>query len=456
MRLRIFAALLPVLAAPVFAAANPDKLSRFDDLVRQGRDAFLASDLDRAATAYNQACPADVVATYPVAKEVTCESLLASVDEARGNLARAEQRYLHAVADAEQAGPAYRPLYCAKLIDLGEHYHRQGRTQAAESTLLQAVDLARTLAAVNPELLPEALLHLGGVYSDSPQPERGRAPLTEALAIVTSAAGDRAAEPPATEIAYAHSRLGMIELAAGHLREAESEMRKSVALATQALGEDHPVTAAYQTNLALTLIVERRFDNAWLVLRRAQFVVESRQLAAGPELAVICAEMGDVARIEGKFAQAEDYALQAISLLNLQPKPDARALAIAQVTLAGIYLRSHDTAAAEKILPEAVEVQRETAANPIMLGASIQLLGELRAQQRNWHAAEALDREAIGIYRRSESANANAAIAPLLRTLADVLKHEGGSKSEVRALESQARDILRTAPLQFAQATPHV
>ena len=177
MRLRTLTALISLFAAPVLAAVSSDTPITFDDLIRQGRTAFLASDLNRAESAYNKACPADLVSTFPVAAAVTCENVLASVDEARGNLVRADQRFLHAVVTAEQAGPAYRPLYCAKLIDLGEHYHRQGRTADAEASLQRAVELARQLTALQPEMLPEALIRLGGLYSDSAQPERGRAPL---------------------------------------------------------------------------------------------------------------------------------------------------------------------------------------------------------------------------------------------------------------------------------------
>jgi tetratricopeptide (TPR) repeat protein len=433
MRLRTLTASLIISAAPVLAAiGTAAKVPSFDDLVQQGRAAFLVSDLDRAEAAYNEACPADLVSTFPVAKAVTCENLLASVDEARGNLSRAEQRYLHAVAGAEQAGPAYRPLYCARLIDLGEHYRRQGEPEKAESTLLKAVALARTIGEERPELLPEALIRLGGAYADSSQPERGRAPLAEALMLI-----DAGARPQKTEIACAHDRLGMIELAAGHRHEAESHLRQSVALATEALGEDHPVTAAYEANLALALIVEREFDRAAILLHRAQFVVESKPNRSGSELAAIYAEMSEVTSVEGKTATAEDYALRAISILNMQPKPDARAAAAAEVTLAEIYLRSHDTASAEKILPGAVETQRTSATNASTLASSIRLLGDLRAQQHNWQAAEALYREAIALDEKNGACNP--ALAPLLHALADTLKHEGRSKNEIRSLEAQAR-----------------
>ncbi len=416
-------------------AVNPASV---DELLAQGRAAFLASDLDRAEAAYTAACPADRISTYPVARAVTCENDLASVDEARGNLVRAQQRYVHAASTAEQAGPAYRPLYCARLIDLGEHYHRQGHTADAEASLLKAVDVARTLAAASPELLPEALIRLGGLYADTAQPERGRALLEEALA------GNPAIA--ATEIAYAYNSLGMIDLAGGRERDAEASLRQSIALGTNALGENSPVVAGYQTNLALVLLTERQFDRAGLLLRRAEFIVESHRGAAAPDLAPICAELSAVANADGKIIEAQEYARRAISLLSMQARPNTRALFASQVTLAAIYLRAHNTVEAEKILPASVEMQRQMAANPMTLAASLQLLGELRAQQRDWHSAETLFREAIGIYESNPPANADPAIATLLRELADAIKHQGGSKKEVRELEARARDILHAPP----------
>jgi len=62
--------------------------------------------------------------------------------------------------------------------------------------------------------------------------------------------------------------------------------------------------------------------------------------------------------------------------------------------LSSVYIQLHDLPSAASILPEAIEVERQTAVNPQTLAASIQLLGQLRAEQRNWSAAEALYREA--------------------------------------------------------------
>jgi tetratricopeptide (TPR) repeat protein len=436
--------LLFMIGATSVIAATVSPAPGFSDLISQGRAAFLASDLDRAESAYNEACPADLVATYPVVRAVTCENLLATVDEVRGNLARAEQRFLQAVSSAEQAGVAYQPLYCAKLIDLGEHYHRQGQFTESEAALLRAVNLARKLSAVKPELLPEALDRLGALYSESPQPESGRAPLTEALAIMTAQPNNQSDQHVLSEIAYAHNSLGMLDLAVRLQPEAESNLRDAVSLASKAIGEDHPVTAMYQTNLALVLMLNGQFDRALLLLRRAQFVIESRQGQSSPRLGVIYAEMSAAANGAGKLAQAAEFAERAISILNTQTRPDSRAIAIAQVALATAYLHEHNIAAAEKILPQAVNIQRAITMSPNSLAAAIQLLARLRAEQHNWRAAADLYREAIAIYQDQTNTTPNPAMVPALHALADLLKHNGGSKDEVRALEARARVIQST------------
>jgi tetratricopeptide (TPR) repeat protein len=287
------------------------------------------------------------------------------------------------------------------------------------------------------------------------QPERARAPFTEVLATVAAAPADATAIIPAAEIAFAHDAMGIIELGSGNLHDAETHLRAAVALTTDALGEDSPLTTSHQTNLALALIAEHRLDAARLLLRRAQYVLEARNGRPTMQLALVCVEMSSVASGEGKMAEAEDYAQHAISILSTLPKADVRALASAQVMLAGIYLRNHDPASAEKILPGAVEIQRETGATPNSLGASIRLLGELRVQQRNWRDAEKLFRESLGIYGKAGTENVNSAVVPVLRDLADVLKHQGAPKDEVRALESQVRDILRaTSAPAGKQPTP--
>jgi hypothetical protein len=201
---------------------------------------------------------------------------------------------------------------------------------AAEQTLHQGIDLTRQLTALVPDLLPKALIRLGSLSVDSAHPERGRAPLAEALALAGSA------KLSATEVAFAQNALAKVELACGHPSE-------------------------------MALIAERQFGRAALLLRRAQFVLESGRRAPGLQLPAVCAELANLAASEGKMAEAEDYATQSISILDLQPAPNAVMVAAAKVTLASVYIRLHD-------------------------------LAQLRAEQRDWPAAETLYREAAAIY----------------------------------------------------------
>ncbi|HVW07520.1 MAG TPA: tetratricopeptide repeat protein [Bryobacteraceae bacterium] len=380
--------LISLAAGSRAVATGPGNPSRFEELIQQGRAAFLASDADRAESAWKEACPSEVPAAFSITEAVTCANLLASVEEVRGNLARAEQLYRYAASLAEQTGKTYQPLYCARLIDLGEFYHRRGKPADAEDTLQTAVDLARRLAASVPDLLPKALIPLGSLYADSAHPERGRAPLTEAMEF---------AQLPAADIAAAQNALGKVELASGRPDTAEPYLREAVRFAETNLGEDHPATAAYETNLALALIAERKPDRAFLLLRRAEVILKSNNRAPGLELAVVCAELAGLAAGEGKLAEAEDYATRSLSILGVQPESHAIAAAAAKVMLASVYLRLHDLPAAESILPGAVEVERQTAINPQALAASLRLLAQLRTQQHDRKSAEALHREAANI-----------------------------------------------------------
>jgi tetratricopeptide (TPR) repeat protein len=242
----------------------------------------------------------------------------------------------------------------------------------------------------------------------------------------------------AAEIAFAQNGLGKLELACGHPLDAEPHLREAVSLAEAAWGEDHPGVAAYQTNLAIALIAEHQFSRARLLLQRAQFVIESknresRNRTPNLQLAAIDAELARVAASESKMAEAGDYAMRSLEILHLQPEPHAAAIAAAKVTLSSVYIQLHDLAAAESILPDAVAVERQIAVSPQTLAASIQLLGQLRAEQRDWRAAERLYRESAAIYGGGN--------APVLLALANVLKQAGGSKQEIRHLEQQAREI---------------
>ena len=329
------------------AGPGPSAADDFDRLMQQGREAFLAADITRAAESWEKACAPALMNGYALARIAACNHHLATVENARGHAAQAEAQYQRALAAWEQSGEAYLPQYSVTLMNLGELYRRQRRTAEAQKQLLRAVAAAQRIESQHPEAYPEALARLGGLYGESDQPERGRPLLTEAI----EKFGRLAAREDA-ELGYAHNSLGMIELASGHLRAGESNLREAVALATSSLGENHPETATWQINLALALVLEGQFERSEPLLRRARFLVETRAATGAGEpdsrLGTIFAELSAAAAGQDKLALAEEYAQQELSVITRQAAPDATAMALAQVNLANLYLRQRKTDDAEK------------------------------------------------------------------------------------------------------------
>src|SRR5205085_1152213 len=132
----------------------------------------------------------------------------------------------------------------ATLMNLGQLYIQERRWDEAEATLKRSIDIARANASTSADLLPSALTRLGSLYGLMDDPERGRPPLNEAIAVF------RTAKPvDSAELAYALGALGMIDVSQGFYAQAEAKLREAEALAESSLGEEHPQVAGYQTNL---------------------------------------------------------------------------------------------------------------------------------------------------------------------------------------------------------------
>ncbi len=418
-----------ILSAGTVTAAD------FDDLIGQGRAAFLALDLDTAQELYGQACRAGQTAALTLPKIAFCEHELGTVAEARGDDDEAFSRYLKAQAAWEKLGPQYLADNIVTMINLGGLYRRQYRVAEAEKILSRALELAKTLTGSDAALFAMALSRTGSLYGDLDRPDRAQPMLEEAIA------GLRAAIPPnAPELALAYSSLGLIEIGSGHYKSAESHLRQALTLADESLGEGSPETAAYATNLALGLLVQGQYDRAGTLLRRARFVIESRFGSNSVRLVNVFAELTSVEMRLGRFRIAEGYGEKALSILNSHVPADSREVVLTRINLGALYLREHKTAEAQKILPAAVEAERRFFKDGRILGDGIRDLAALRAQQHAWSDAESLYREAIGCYERNLGAG-HPDLAPVLYEYAAVLKRRGASKTEIRNIEARARAI---------------
>src|SRR5579872_6316042 len=81
------------------AQAEPD----FRQLIHQGQEALAKSDIAVAAGLFSQAC-GEHPETFSADRHASCEHHLAIVDQARGDLARAEAHMRSALAAWQEAG----------------------------------------------------------------------------------------------------------------------------------------------------------------------------------------------------------------------------------------------------------------------------------------------------------------------------------------------------------------
>jgi tetratricopeptide (TPR) repeat protein len=439
MRTKLLLGLLGLSSSMAAAGGAPGD---FDQLIKQAHVALTKFDPESARALLSQACRPEEFASDTSVRTAVCEAETGAVEEAAGHADGAELHYRRALSIWGELAPDHAAYHAATLMNLGSLYRTQRRNAEAENMLTQAFELVRGLSEESggrDRLLAVVSNRLGGFYSESDTPERGRALLNEAIPMLRAPALSNPAE-----LAYARNLLGMLDLRNGDYRAGESSLREAVSVATDALGDSHPDTAVYEANLALALYNEGQYTRAEVLLNRARYIVETRLPGGSLRLGRI---LGDLTRVEtalGQFSRAEADGKQSLAILSQWRDAGSPEIAVENVALATLYLRERRIAEAEEILPAAVALERRLAAvDPYIpdrrvLAEGIQRLAELRALEQNWHDAQALYSEAIAIY-ESTPGFSRPGMAPVLLEYADVLKHCGAPRAEVKDIEAKAR-----------------
>jgi tetratricopeptide (TPR) repeat protein len=421
----VLLSLTPSLAIASVAPGN------FDQTIAQAHAALAKPDPDSARALLNQACRPEAANSTRTA---ICETETGAIEEAASHADLAESHYRRALAIWDHLAPDHAAYHAVTLMNLGSVYRKQGRAAEAETMLTQAFDLARQTPGED-RLLAVVTSRLGGFYSESGTPERGRPLLNRAISMLSTPALSNPAE-----LAYASNLLGMLDLRDGDYKSSESNLRNAVSVATDSLGEGHPDTAIYEANLARVLYNEGQYGRAEVLLNRARYIVETRLPAGSLRLGSILADLTDVETALGQFARAEADGAQSLAILSRWREPESQEMAAENVMLATLYMREGKTAEAAKILPNAVLLERRLAVDPRVLADGVLRLAELRALERNWHDAQTLFSEAISIYESTMGPH-HPGMAPVLLEYANVLKHCGAPRAEVKNLEARARSI---------------
>jgi tetratricopeptide (TPR) repeat protein len=434
MRIKLVFGLLGFLSLSSSVAIAAEASGDFDRLVKQAHAALTKFDVESARALMSRACQPEPVASDVSVRTAVCESEMGAIEEAAGHVDAAETHYHRSLSIWGQIAPDHAAYRAATLMNLGSVYRAQRRPAEAEDMLTQAFTITRQTTGED-RLLAVVTSRLGGFYSESGTPERGRALLNQAIPMLRTPALSNPAE-----LAYACNLLGMLDLRGGDYKAGESNLREAVSVATDFLGESHPDTAIYEANLARALNAEGQYGRAEVLLNRARFIVESRLPAGSFRLGSILAQLAAVETAEGQFVRAEADGERSLAILSQWREPDSAEMAVEKVMLGTLYLRERKIAEAAKILPDAVAVERRLAADPRVLADGILRLAELRAFERNWHDAQILFSEAITTY-ESMPGPKHPGIAPVLLEYANVLKHCGAPRAEVKNIEARARAI---------------
>lgn len=247
------------------------------------------------------------------------------------------------------------------------------------------------------------------------------------------------------QAASTRNALGIVDLRAGDAKAAEAKFREALDLATAALGDSDPDVALYAANLAVALGVEHQYGRAEVLLHRARYILELSPAVQDERLATVLAETSAVETAEKQFVRAEADAAEALAIVARHHAPGSLEVAVQQVVLAAVYVRERKVAEAEEILPAAVAAERRLLADPAtsdrrVLAQGLRALADLRALQQDWREARKLYAEVIGIYETTAAGN-HPALAPILLRYAEVLKHCGVPRAQVRDVEARAKAI---------------
>jgi tetratricopeptide (TPR) repeat protein len=420
----------PLAAVPIEAPHHPDASLQHE--MEKIERALLVSNFSEAQSLWDTSCLAVETDTAD-SRSAACEHQAGAIAESHENYPAAAVHYAKSLNTWKALGGASVPDQIVTSMSLGDTYRRLHRQDDALKVFSSALRLSETLPQNNSQLHAAMLSRLGSFLDEMEQRQRAQ-PMLEQAIVLLEPLGDAAK----AELAIAHDSLGMLKLRAGNYSAGESDLRQAVALGSAALGEDNPEIASYMTNLALALLLEGKFVQSETLLKRACSVIESRLGTESMRLVTTYAVLGSLEQRTGKFGLAEDYTQRALAILVHRLPPGSQEIVLTQVSLAAIYLREHKVDDAEKILPSAVEAERGFYRDGRVLADGVRGLATLRSDQRRWLEAQSLYREALGLYERDLGVE-HPDIAPVLLEYADVLKHCGASKSEVKSVVSRAR-----------------
>ena len=297
---------------------HADRATVEDAVQAAGRLPELAACADVAGLTARAPLPAGAAAQAQVQLGFDTLAALRAERAAHASPQALRPRVDALVADARATGHA--PLIAAALLLSGSLAGDADDGQRARDELLGAA--AAALQGGDDETLIDAWLHLIESSTDLLTDHEGAARWAQ-LAEGTLA---RLAEPARAQQEL-HQQRGRLLRAQGKLPEARAELERSLAVAEQHLGEQHPAVADTLTDLGTLALDLGQTDDAERFLTRALTLSLALYGPEHPRVATVKHDLGVVAYQRGKYEDARRLFAEVLALRERTRPDDERQIA---------------------------------------------------------------------------------------------------------------------------------
>jgi serine/threonine protein kinase/Tfp pilus assembly protein PilF len=402
-----------------------------------------------------------------------------------GETAKAAPLLERALALRRQALPPDDPDLAASLHSLAWLNHQKGDYGKAEALYREALALRRRRADADPLPLSTTLMCLGWLRTDLEDYAAAEEMFKEAVALRLHALEENHRDVAVARVAlaaayiaegklmaavapYAQAKATLTKEADPALAEsidlfqqammvrglvpsvAEGNLKKSLGLARQTLGEYHPFVALVLHELAFTLAEQKKDEEAERYYRDCLHIVRKYGLEH-PKATILLRNFCRLLQRRGKLAEAEQLLQEALEARRTRYGPNHYLMADCLLVHAEVLEGQAERSRREQLLRQALAVYRQPA-GPVPRGRLAVCLYRLADDLDTGHAAEAegLLREALPLARKDLGEQAPLAgwvLCNLASFLMDQDKVEGVEESLHEALaifrqaQSPAADV---------------
>jgi tetratricopeptide (TPR) repeat protein len=322
---------------------------------------------------------------------------LGAIAQKRSRFAEAEQFYRRTLELREAALGACHPRLIPALNNLASVQFKLGRHAEAEALFRRALDLARAARGERHPDVARALNNLHSVLNTLGGQEEGEEYLRQAIGIWEETLG-----PESSELATSLTNLASYQTARGENGAAESTLLRVLQIQSKRLGEDHPDLATPLNNLANLYVGEGRLDGAEQLYRRAQELRRRAGYGLSPET---FANLAEIARRQGRYADQCDYLRQAIEAIEASfgaETPAGAQLRHRYYRVRGVAQRQlGDLFGARDTLRHALAIGERGRVDPADLALTLTNLGVTAFQARAPREAETAYRHGIAVLERA-------------------------------------------------------